>query len=513
MQARREKWIVGILIFIFLAFITLPFIYADSAADAEHVFGGFLLNPIDGNSYLAKMREGYNGAWLFTLPYTAQPGTGAAINLYYLFLGHVTRAFDISLIVTFHAARLFGAFLLCLALNKFFAAIFAEPVSRLWALAIALFGSGLGWLALAFGGFTSDFWVAEAFPFLAAFANAHFPFGLALQIGLLTPLATRAAFGSIQMPAAVFAAVLLSIIYPFGWLVVIAVQSGWLLLQIARRAKLPTDLRQWLCVLVGGLPFSLYSLWITNTHPVLSEWTLQNLTPAPTALDFLASFSPALILAFVAFYLSRRKIDDNLLFLATWLLIGILLVYFPSSLQRRFVSGLYVPVVALAILAIQTLARNSRSFIRLALGLLVFSVPTSMLILATSAQAARAQNAALYLNYAELQAYRWLDEHALPTDVVLASPDSGLFIPAYSQVRVIYGHPFETVEADKRRGEVLGFYSGQLSPAEILQFLGSANVSFVLYGPRERSLGPLPELPGWQLAYSSNDVDIWAPSP
>lgn len=510
MQARREKQIAGILIFVFLTLITSPFIYAWFAADPEHVFGGFLLNPIDGNSYLAKIREGYNGAWVFTLPYTAQPDAGAAINLYYLFLGHVARVSGLSLPFIFHASRTLGALLLCFALYRFFTAIFPDKPARLWAFALALFGSGTGWLALVFGAFTSDFWVAEGYPFLAAFSNAHFPLGLAVQIWLLTPLAAKVTFDVRRIAATFFAAALLSLIYPFGWLVVMAVLTSWLIGQRLRQAKVNIDIRRWICILVGGLPLSLYSLWVVNTHPVLSQWSMQNLTPAPAFWDFVISFSPALVLAFVGIYLMWRKPSENFLFLFTWLLVGILLIYFPSSLQRRFISGLYVPAVALAVFALQSWARDPQIFKRLALGLFIFAVPTNLLFLVTGVQAARTQNTALYLERAELQAYQWLDENAAPTDIVLASPDSGLYIPAYSDVRVIYGHPFETADAELHRAMVLAFYTGQVSDVELTGFLESAGVDFVFYGPRERALGPLPQLPGWQAVFSSVGIEIWA---
>ena len=49
-------------------------------------------------------------------------------------------------------------------------------------------GLGLGWLALPFGGVPSDFWVAEAYPFLSSYANPHFPLSLALLLWLMLPL-------------------------------------------------------------------------------------------------------------------------------------------------------------------------------------------------------------------------------------------------------------------------------------------------------------------------------------
>jgi len=217
-------------------------------------------------------------------------------------------------------------------------------------------------------------------------------------------------------------------------------------------------------------------------------------------------------LAFVGVYLARRNANEPSLFLTIWLLAGILLVYFPSPIQRRFISGLYVPVAALAVFALHNLARNQQTLSRLALAVVFFSVPTNLLILYGGAQAARAQNSALYLERAELAAYHWLDRNAMSTDMVLAAPESGLYIPAYSDVRVIYGHPFETVQADARRAEVQSFYTGQLHRDELVEYLRSAQVDYVFYGPRERALGPLPELPGWQVVYSADGVEIWAPS-
>ena len=71
--------------------IVLPFVIAALVGGPQRVFVGFLFNPIDGATYLAKMYEGLMGQWRFTLPYTAEPGQGAYLFLFYLFLGHLAR--------------------------------------------------------------------------------------------------------------------------------------------------------------------------------------------------------------------------------------------------------------------------------------------------------------------------------------------------------------------------------------------------------------------------------------
>src|SRR5215471_14583241 len=86
---------------------SLPYIAAYHVP-ADHVFSGVLVNPADGNSYFAKMREGLRGDWLFTLPYTARPGPGVFIFTYYLFLGHLARWTGASLDSVYAVARALG---------------------------------------------------------------------------------------------------------------------------------------------------------------------------------------------------------------------------------------------------------------------------------------------------------------------------------------------------------------------------------------------------------------------
>jgi hypothetical protein len=85
--SKKERWIAGLLLVLYLLFLTVPFVFAFAVPDTDIVFGGFFAKPIDGNSYLAKMRQGYSGNWLFVLPYTAEPGAGSAITCFTFFWG------------------------------------------------------------------------------------------------------------------------------------------------------------------------------------------------------------------------------------------------------------------------------------------------------------------------------------------------------------------------------------------------------------------------------------------
>lgn len=482
-----------LLAFVFLLLQSLPFILAQAAADAQHQFAGFLLNPTDGFSYLAKMRQGFDGQWSFVLPYTAQHGDGAAINLYYLFLGHVARWAGLGLAFTLNAARILGAAALCAALYRLIAAILPERLSR-WVFGLALFGSGLGWLAVLFGGFTSDFWVAEAYPFLAALVNAHFPLGLALQINLLTPVAT-------PRPAAwALASLALVMVYPFGWAVAVVVLLGTAALAQLWGQVSRSRWQQAACVLVVGAPYALYALWVVNAHPVLAGWNAQNLTPAMPLWDFVASFSPALLLAVPGFYLAFKQRSINLALFAVWAFACFALLYVPFVLQRRLISGMYVPLAALAIVAAAHIFGS-----RLKLGLtalVLLALPTNLFVLLGMAQAVQQQQPALYLHTDELAAYAWLDAHAAPGALVLAPESNSLHLPAFADVSVWYGHPFETVQAAQRQAEAQAFFeqpSGDL--------LTEWNVEYVLF---ESDAVPTNSIDGWSSVFSQGRIEILA---
>ncbi len=261
------------------------------------------------------------GEWQFQLPYTAERGEGAYLFIFYLFLGHVARNLGLSLPVTFHLARLLAAGLLLVSLFRFFEDLLGQS-SKL-AFLLAIFGSGLGWLATLFGLFTADFWVAEAYPFLSAYANPHFPLALALMLAALTRISNRERrSGWFQMALYAISGFILALILPFGIVLVVLLL---LVLWIWRVADLigqgervsqiifaPEAARRGLALAAGGAPVLLYYLWAVNSNPQLAAWNAQNLTPSPPWWDVLLAFSPALPVALLGAWWAWRAGDASL---------------------------------------------------------------------------------------------------------------------------------------------------------------------------------------------------------
>lgn len=499
----------------FLIFILVPYLIAYQAASDQYVFGGFLINPIDGNSYLAKMYQGWQGHWQYTMHYTATVQEGGYVFLFYIFLGHLAKFLGLSLVLTFHLARIVGALAMTLSIYYFFAKLEMDPRSRDLGLGLAIFGSGIGWIGVLLGFFSSDLWVAEAYPFLSAYANPHFPISLALMLVLLTPdldgYSLR--WGDLFMG---LAAVALSIISPFAviiTLIVIAIYGVWEFLDKSKGLsewggwKVPTISKRFGIVLLAGTPFLGYYLWLVHTNPVFSNWNAQNITPSPGILDFALSFLPVFVLSMIGIWYVIRQGNILQRVLVIWAVVGVLLSYVPWSLQRRFLTGLFVPLAGLAIIGLIHIFNQDRKRFRLMVVLLfILVVPTNFFVLMTSFYGIQTHDLRIYLRHSEDQAMKWIAANTPEDAVILAAPETGLFIPAHTGRRVLYGHPFESTHAQDMENLVERYFEGKINETDKNQLLV---VDYVFLGPREKEFGECPCEVDLPLVHEIEGVEIY----
>jgi len=496
-----------------LGLVFFPYILGFQSGGESHVFGGFLLNPLDGNSYLAKMYQGWEGNWRFHLPFTTMPGEGAYLFLFYLGLGHVARAVNMPLVLVYHLARGLGAIFLLGSMWVFFGELFQDERSRRLAFTLAALGSGMGWLLVPFGAFTSDFWVAETYPFLSMYANPHFPIGLALVLWLVKPDFEKENGWRTGIYAA-GVAFFLSVVNPFGVVVSLMVLGCFSVWMVYRKAPFEPVVKRTLIVAGAGLPILIYDFWVANTDPVFRSWNMQNLTPSPPLWDLIVALSPALLLGGLGIYigLKKNKIqgDSGISLLILWAGFGLLSLYLPFGLQRRFMMGLFVPIAGLAALGLKYLASMKRERYRmLTLSLFLLSLPTNLIILLAAWSGIETKDSKIFLTKAETLALAWIEANTDPDALILSSPEMGLFIPAYTGRRVIYGHPFETADAQLEEKAVLGFYHGSASDEGQIAFLQNREIDVLFYGPRERAIGELNLPPAYEPVFFEGDVILY----
>ncbi len=484
----------------------LPYLLAWRLAPADTQYTGLLINHFDGESYYAKMQQGARGDWLFHLAFTPEPHDGAFIFTFYLALGHLARTLGLPLPLTYHLARaLAGLFLLPVA-YRLIAQVFDRVPTRRLAFLLLGFSAGFGWLLAIFGVTTADLWVVEGFTFLSILANPHFPLAIGLMLLLFLMVLSSQSYAvpfSMTRPAAAqaekFSAVkarwswvlgavglglLLAVVQPFAVPVALVVLVVYLVVLTGCQRRL-----FWLGLLISGAaaagaaPLMLYDLYVSRNNPALAGWSAQNLTPSLPLWDYALGYGLVLILAGGGAVVAARRRRPADLFLLSWVgSVGVLL-YVPFALQRRFITGLHLPLTLLAALAVEQFlwprVRPHRRGLVTALIVSLAALTNLFVPLVAVAGVARGQPP-LVMSQDEAAACAWLHQHTRWTDTVLAPVEAGQFIPAWAGNRVVYGHPFETIEAGAKRAEVTRFYTPGTDPAERRALLERYGVRYVL---------------------------------
>jgi hypothetical protein len=514
MASKEWRWVVIVTLALVIA-SSLPYLIAWATTPEGAHFTGLLFNPQDGNSYIAKMRQGMEGSWLFRLPYTPEPQDGAPVYLFYLFLGHVARWTGLPLILVYHLTRVIGGAAMLVTLYVLAARASDDLHERRAMFLLAALGSGLGWLVVFFGYQSADLWVPEAFPVYALLANAHFPLAMGLMAGI-ADCGLQIAGGKWQVARGKWqewrcglglavAAVALGAVQPFGLVAAFGGLGVMLVARIVREWAIPWRAVGWVAVAGAvALPYPLYMLQAMGADPALAAWNAQNVTGSPPLWDWALSYGLVLVLAvFGAIFAVRRGSDADGL-LVGWVAVTLVGMYLPLPLQRRLSLGLGVP---LGLLAGVGWWRGVRPRIRarwrgLARGLVIALCALTPVFLIVGHLATASD---FYLSDGEWAALAWLREEGQPDGVVLCSPRMGLFVPAWAGQPVVYGHPFETVDAEARKAQVEAFFSGEMSAEERQMFLEGNRVGYVLV---DSEIGEL-ETGDWRLAFELDGVSVY----
>jgi len=517
---RKEELLKAVALGTLVSIITLvPYGLAISLAKPEGVFGGFLVNPIDGFSYLAKMRQGYEGQWLFHLPYTVESGEGAFIFLFYIFLGHLSRWTGIPSIVLYHLVRFLGSVFMFSMAFVFVSQFFKTKILRWGAYGIILLGGGLGWIGVPFGLLASDLWIVESIPFLTAYANAHFPLATALFLALVLIFLIKARATYLNMIVIFLISTVFAMIQPFSMVPLFIILFLWLLLETWIEANghegsiLMMRIREkwflFFAMIAGALPWFIYDYLLTIHHPVIAAWNEQNITLSPPIYDYILGFGAIFVLAVFGILkgLFRSTKEERLLLV--WVIAQALLLYAPFALQRRLSLGLFFALVILALLTLNQFVVNQKRIRLLVLAVLILSIPSNLIVLGSGIAGMMKKDPLVVLEKDEMMAYQWLSSNAVPGEIILAGTIAGNRIPAFATLRVFYGHPFETVNAKESKALIEGIFSAEDVQDDGIEELQSMRVTYVFYGPEERELGQPEWLEGLDANFISGEYSIY----
>lgn len=509
----RDWIIAAVVALVAVALTMIPYALGYALARDGTEFTGVIMNPEDAQSYFAKMLEGFDGQWLYTIPFTSEDHAPAFVGGFYLLLGHLARVLNLSLTAMWHLSRVVADLILFLAAFGFIAAFLRDARARWTAYLLAIFGSGLGWLLFLLGqrnwlgAFPVDFKMPEAHLFFSALTFPHVALGTALILASLW--LTMQALERKRWTYAVGAGaanLALGITYPFLiYLVAATLGIYWLYLAVSARRILWCEGFLFAIAFVIPAPLLLYYAAMLATNPVFRAWDAQAVTLSPPLPHYLLAYGVMLLLGLLVL-LKRR--DHSFAILWAWLAAAALLVYAPLNPQRRFVEGVQVPLAILATAGLFDVVlpwiEVTRAFKWLAarprystaglerfivvVFLALMSLSNLYILASTTVTAAVQQPYPLFRSRDEIAAVEWLRANTARTDVVLGAYETGNYVAAHAGNRVVVGHWAETVDWEKKFSEVNRFYS-LASNEERSAMLSRSRVRYVWWGTRERDLG------------------------
>ncbi len=283
------------------------------------------------------------------------------------------------------------------------------------------------------------------------------------------------------------------VVQPLGRLATLVVGMAMIIAGLAMGWRSAGHARRWLtfaACLAGGVPWGVYDVWVTRTSVALAAWSRQNLTPSPPVGDYALGFGLALVLAFTALVLARPDQTAGGRLMITWAILGAILLYAPLGVQRRLSLGLYFPMAGLAAMGLRRLFDARATFGLATACVIALSVPSNMVVVAAGLAGVARHDSSITISNAESAAYAWLEANVAPGEIVLAGPRAGNRLPALTGARgVLYGHPFETPDAERSLSLVRQLYGWTGTDAEALDRIRELGVGLVFFGEDERQSG------------------------
>jgi hypothetical protein len=510
-----------------LLWANLPYLIGYMSSTPQNRFGGFFLYEQDGNSYLAKMRQGAQGEWNFHLPYTSedQYQSGGFVYPFYLILGKLeTPGFNDQFL--YHAARILSSILVLIVLSRFIARFVADRRWQLWTWWLLVFSGGWGLLIsyLIDPKYVAYELIApDGFVFSILYGPPHVILGFALLLMWIGYMLDTLKADQPQLLKRILIANLIggaaTLSREAYGAVFVGVLGAYVIAQSTQQRRILW--RELIVVVLSSLTAIAYLIYLfiaLQTIPGLNIWYQQNPFGSPNLVDFILGFAPLLVLMLIGLWFMRRDtispynsrglaVSPSRVLAVTWLIAAPIMAYLPISISRRLIAGWQIPLCIFGGYALMKLWQSKRL---IAVALIAAVLPTTIFLIAGGSAVVAMKPPTLFQSSDELATLDWLSRNTSDRDVVLSDWRFGNLVPIYSNARVFIGHPIETAFFKDKEAEAEHFFDPSTGDLDRRAFLSKWQVTLIAVGPGE-SIGA-----GWNaqtIAFQQGAYSIYRFSP
>ncbi|MBL8059960.1 MAG: hypothetical protein JNK63_04495 [Chthonomonas sp.] len=331
----------------------LPALFAFAIQQDGIQYLGTPFNTDDHMVYAAWMKQAQDGAFFFDNRFTTDPQPRQTVHLYFWLLGIISKAFGIVGATTL--ARVALSFLFVILLAKLVQRTTWDLFTSKFALVLATFGGGLGFLvwhnfgraivngparlfAPLFGNHLPiDVWQAEAFVFPSMLTNGLFMASLCLVLGIvLTVLDAKDSWQPVIWGVPCMG--LLMNIHSYDVLLLGLIFFGLLVTATATRTLSWQWMARVLTICLGIVPSALWFMHVLRVDPVFQS---RAATPTytsgmPTLLGGIAS---CLVVVAIAFYTSPDSGQRRRMATIAWTIVVAIAGFATYHSENRFLMS------------------------------------------------------------------------------------------------------------------------------------------------------------------------------
>lgn len=486
----------------------------------------------DYSVYLANITLGQNGYLFNRYIFDLGPPKYSIFHLFYIWSAKLGTIFNWESNITYHVVRLLTVEFYIFAIF-FICRIFLNKSWYLVGVIMCLLGeiSPLSFFSHKVSDFTSMPWWTDFVSLERLNAIPHHLVGQALlliSIGLVALFYRKE-----QLKYAILAGLTTflgglffpPVILPIIFVVVVSLILPLVISSYKRKEHLKNVIKKWglLVVVIGaGLALALFKWqemqgppWTLPRRIELIQWNTRN---PDFNRNFLFLYGALPILVIVSVLQNLRKHDYKFNLLTIWAFFPYAFILLADLLQIPKIRLVQTAtIIPMAILSTETIrwAFTRNKLIAYAL-LFIFSistVPTSIYYLFSRIRGVSEESYAhegIYIPKPIYDSFAFVKSEIQKDSGILTSEFAGNTLPAFTPVRIYFGHMTMTDDFHTKRRQTEMFYGRRWSDGQAKEFLNRNNISYVYYSGQENDVaaGALP-YEFLKIIYDKNGVKIF----
>lgn len=437
--------------------------------------------------YLSLMEQGSEGKFLLTTRFTSEHFQPVVLQTFYAMIGFIAGIFNIRLPLMYLGARIFFGSLLLLSGYYLATVLWKRQHERLLAFLLMIGGVPLWFISDGVIGTTGNFWRG-----LDPLGRASFlPHHLAANVLLIcTIVAAVEALKSHRIRWVVLASLLG---FLTGWINPATIFAllwaiGWVGLVRIKKATI-----YWPALITIGIvsAIPLVYFWLNqNTVFPLTEFTrIESLWQHPLdTMSYLKimSISGLFAIVAIAWVLKKNSVVWDLIvgwFLWPIIALGIVQYVVPMTNARYIQAAYYIPTSLLAAVGIMHVYRRLNTKLVAGCIVILFAIATLPSFYANirfneQNVAIESHRPAIYASKELMEGITWLNTFGRPDELVIAPDWISLITPAFSNKRVLLGHPTLTFQRDQKQHDMDLLYAFK-DETEVARVIRTHRVSLI----------------------------------